>query len=166
MLGDIQVIGGNTVTPILPFRVDDRTASSAAATIKPGEPIKQSGNFALLVATGDPEVGTDAFIGVAENESSETSTVDGFVNANVAVPYVTKYRGKATTPANMNTDDELEGILLDAVCFDLVAGVFTIDEDEGDDPNVHGLVIIDGDIRKGTLDVYVKPLNTLFGNAL
>jgi hypothetical protein len=128
--------------------------------------LKQSTNFVLLCATGDPEVGTDAFVGIADRESDETSTVDGTVDVAVAIPFVTRMRGKATTPANMNTDDELEGILNDAVTFDLTAGVFTIDEDEGDDPNVHGLVLVDGDIRKGTLDFYVKPLNTLFGNAL
>lgn len=168
MKGDFQVIGGNTVTPILPFRVDDRTTSSAAATQKPGEPLKafNNTNYVLLCATGDPEVGTDAFVGLAERESDETSSADGSVDASVAVPFVTKFRAKATTPANIATDAALLGVLQDSVCLDLTNGVFTIDEDEGDDPNVHAFVIVDGDIAKGTLDFYVKPLNTLFGNAL
>jgi hypothetical protein len=166
MKADIKIVGGNTVTPVLPYRVDDRTTSSATATHKPGEPIKQAGNFTLLCATGDPEQGTDAFIGIAQNESDETSTVDGSVDIATVIPFVTRMRANMTTPANCDTDDELEGLLNDAVCFDLVAGVFTIDEDEGDDPNVHTLVIVDGDIRKGTLDFYAKPLGTLFGNAL
>lgn len=161
------MVGGSGVTPVLPFRVDDRTTSSASATHKPGEPLKQSnGNFALLLADGDPEQGTDAFIGIALNESTETSSAEGSVDVEVVVPFVTRLRGRATTAANMDTDSELKAFIQDAVCFDLVAGVFTVDEDEGDDPNVHSLVIVDGDIAKGTLDVYVKPLGTLFGNAL
>lgn len=163
---DLAVVGGMAVTPVRQFRVDDRTTSSASATHKPGEPLKQSTNFALLCATGDPETGTDAFIGIAESESTETSTVDGVVNISVAVPYITVIRGKTTLSTSMDTDDELEGLLNDAVTLDLTGAVFTIDADEGDDPNVHGLVIVDGDISKNTVDVYVKPLATLFGNAL
>ena len=165
--GDLAIVGGGASTPVLPFRVDDRTTSSASATHKAGEPLKQNNaNFALLCADGDPEQGTDAFIGLAHNESTETSAAEGLVDVEVIVPFITRIRGKATTAANIDTDAKLKGVLQDAVNFDLVASVFTIDEDEGDDPNVHSLVIVDGDINKGTLDVYVKPLGTLFGNAL
>jgi len=166
--GDIEIVGGAAVTPVIPFRVDDRTTSSAAATIKPGEPVKglSNTNFVLLCADGDPEQGTDAFVGIAHNESDETSSAEGLVDVEVAVPYVTRLRGKATTPANMDTDAELKAFLQNSITFDLVNGVFTFDEDETSDPNVHSFVIVDGDIRKGTLDVYVKPLGTLFGNAL
>lgn len=164
---DITVIGGNTVTPVLPFKVDDRTTSSAAGVINPGEPVKQSNaNYALLVATGDPEQGTDALIGIAENESTETASAEGEVNVAVIVPFVTRLRGKATTAANIDTAAELLDVLQDAVTFDVTAGVVTVDEDETDDPNVHGLVLVDGDTAKGTLDFYAKPLATLFGNAL
>jgi hypothetical protein len=165
-LGDLTIVGGGAVTSVLPFKVDDRTTSSATATHKAGEPVKQSTTFALLCADGDPEQGTDAFIGICQTESTETSTVDGSVDVAVVVPYVTRIRGRATTATNMNTDAKLLAFLQDAVCFDLANGLFTIDEDETDDPNVHSLVIVDGDITKGTLDVYVKPLGTLFGNAL
>lgn len=168
--GDLSVVGGASVTPVLPFRVQDRTSSSASATHKAGEPLKQNAaNYALLCATGDPEQGTDAFIGLAHNESTETATADGKVDAEVAVPFITRIRGKATTVANIDTDAELLGLEMDAVSLDLTAGVFTIDENEGDDPNVHGFVIVNpdtGDLAKGMVDVYVKPLATLFGNAL
>lgn len=166
-IGDLAIVGGAAVTPVLPFRVDDRDTSSASATIKPGEPVKQNNaNFVLLCATGDPEQGTDAFVGIAHNESDETSSAEGTVDVEVVAPYVTRIRGRATTSTNIDTDAELKGVLMDAVTFDLSSGDFTIDEDETDDPDVHGLVIVDGDINKGTLDVYVKPLATLFGNAI
>jgi len=168
--GDLSIVGGMAVTPVLPFRVDDRTTSSASATHKPGEPLKQNNaNFALLCATGDPEQGTDAFIGIAHNESTETSTADGAVDISVVIPFITRIRGKATTVANVDTDAERLGVDMDAVTFDLTAGVFTIDENEADDPNVHSLVIVPGadeDPTQGWIDVYVKPLGTLFGNAL
>ena len=166
-LGDLAIVAGASSTPVLPYRVDDRTTSGASATIKPGEPVKQSNaNFVLLCATGDPEQGTDAFVGIGATESTETSSAEGTMDVETVVPFVSRIRGKATTPANIDTDAELKGVLLDAVSLDLTAGVFTIDEDETDDPNVHGFVIVDGDTEKGTLDVYVKPLATLFGNAL
>jgi hypothetical protein len=164
-LADISIVAGRG--EVLPFKVDDRTTSSATATIKAGEPVKQSNsNYALLLATGDPEQGTDAFIGIAHNESTETSTAEGWLDVDIVVPYITRLRGRATTSANINTAAKLLGVLQDSVTFDLTSGAFTIDEDEGDDPNVHSLVIVDGDIAKGTLDVYVKPLATLFGNAI
>ena len=39
------------------------------------------------------------------------------------------------------------------------------DEDEGDDPNVHGLFVLGGDIVKGTLEVYVAAA-TIFGSTV
>jgi len=79
------------------------------------------------------------------------------------LPVRTLIRGKATTSANMDTASELDGLKLDWVCFDDTAssgtnGIFTIDEDETDDPNVHGLCIMDGDIDAYTLDVIVHGL--------
>jgi len=157
-VGDIEVIKGRG--PVRVAKVDDRTTSGTSATLKAGEPLKKSGNFAILCATGDPEVGTDEFLGVAAAESTETSTADGQVSYLSIVPGLTELRGKATTPGNMDTDAELLGLLGDYVAFDLTAGVFTIDEDEGDDPNVHGLKIVAGDIVRGTLDVLVHALAT------
>lgn len=137
------------------YNAEDRTTSSQTATMKPGEPVKGAGtgrNFVYLLADGDPEVGTDIFIGIVAEESTETSTADGTVLVHTLLPN-TMLRGKATTAANINTAAKLLALKGDYVAFDLAAGVFTIDEDEGDDPNVHGLCIIDGDIVKGTLDV-------------
>jgi hypothetical protein len=77
---------------------------------------------------------------------------------------VTVLRAKATTVANIDTAAKLLAIISDAITFDNTSNVITIDENEGDDPNVHGLVVIGGNISKGTLDVVVKPLATIFGN--
>lgn len=147
-------------------RSDDRTTSSASATTKQGEPIKQDNeNYALVVATGDPEISTDLLLGVASAESTETSSVEGTVRYEVAGPG-TLLRGKATTVGNIDTDAELLAIEMDYVTFDVTTTVITINENEGSDPNVHGLFIKTGDIVRGTLDVWIHTNVTIFGSLI
>lgn len=142
--------------------VNDRTTSSVTAQMNIGEPVKRvtaTDQYVQPVATGDPEHGTDIFLGVTKTVSTETSTVDGLVDVELCGPG-TQLRGFATTSTNVNTQAKLIAIRLDFVTFDVTAltgtnGDFTIDEDEADDSNVHALMIADGDIVKGTLDVVV-----------
>lgn len=164
MLGDVKFISG--AGPAIVHKVDDRTTSSVVTTLQPGEPVKKSTNFAIPVATGDPEVGTDEMLGIVRKESTETSTADGEVEVLSFIPGLSVIRAAATTPANMDTAAELLGIIGDHVAFDVTAssgtnGVFTIDENEGDDPNVHGLKILRGNTVKGTLDCLVHALATM-----
>lgn len=165
---DLKVIKhpGPTVT----FKVDDRTTSSQTAAYEPGEPLKKSGNFVIALATGDPEIATDEMVGIARKKSTETSTADGEVEVISLIPGLTQLRGKATTAASIDTAAELLGVIGDCVTFDLTGSgtngdgnVFTIDEDEGDNPNVHGLKIITGNTVRGTLDVLVNVLATMAG---
>lgn len=162
--GDVQIVGGGSASAVLPFLVDDRTTSSQTETIKPGEPVTQdNGNFVEIVVTGGPVNSTGLFVGIAHNESNETSSAEGTVDVELVVPFITRMRARATTAANV-TAANLKTYKLDAVAFDNTSNVITIDEDEGDDPNEHGLVIVDGDTAKGTLDFYAKPLACLLGN--
>lgn len=71
------------------------------------------------------------------------------------IPYMTVIRGKATTSTNVNTAAKILAYEGDWVTFDNTSDVFTIDEDEGTDANVHGLQIIGGDHIAYTLDVTV-----------
>jgi hypothetical protein len=161
--GDVTIVGGSLGT-VLPFLTDDWTTSSQTATVKPGEPVTQdNGNFVEIVVNGGPVNSTGLLVGIAANESTETSTAEGTVDVEIVVPFITKMRAKATTPANV-TAANLKGYKLDAVTFTNAANVITINEDEGDDPNEHSLVIVDGDVAKGTIDFYAKPLACLFGN--
>jgi hypothetical protein len=160
---DVKVIRGQG--PIRRSRVDDRTTSGTTATIKYGEPIKRGGtgnNFAILLATGEPQVGStiQPMLGIAQSESTETSSADGIVAFYSVIPGRTELRAKATTSSNINTDAKILALEHDYVTFDLVSGVFTIDEDEGDDPNVRGLQILRGDSTALTLDVLVHALVT------
>lgn len=151
------------------WQVDDRTTSSASATIKAGEPVKRTAAgspFVVALADGDPEVGTDVFVGIAMSESTETSTVDGEVEVLEPVPGKTVLEIKATTFANVDTQAEIDALVGDTVCFDLANGVYTIDENEGDDDNVHSLLIVGGDAVRGVLYAVVKSAITPAGSAL
>lgn len=162
MLNDLQVI--KHPGPTREFQSEDRTtASTMLATLKAGEPVKMGGtgtNFVLLCSSGDPEVGTDEFVGIVRKESTETSTADGNVEVITMIPVLTVIRGKAHTSGNM-TDSNLIGYLGDWVTFEWTSDfddhVF-INEDESSDPNVHGLKIVAGDTDLNTLDVIVHAM--------
>lgn len=157
---DIEVIKNGY--GVQEFVTEDWATSSETATIKAGNPVKKNTNSVIPLATGEMRIGSGIFVGIADDESTETQTVNGIVTVEMVGPG-TILRGKATTAANMDTASELLGIKMDYVNFDLTSTTFSIDEDEGDNPNNNGLCIIDGDIDKGTLDVVVHLNITLFG---
>lgn len=159
--GDVAVLSNSLGVHKLP--VDTRTNNSHNATIKHGEALKRQTNtdhFLTFLLTGDPEIATDIFVGIAAEESTETGSAEGDVDVDV-VKLGTKLRANATTASNIDTQAKLDDVLMDFVAFDGPAAAstasfnYTIDENEGDDPNVHGLFIVGGDIVKGTLDVLV-----------
>lgn len=168
---DFKLVSGPG--PVLISEVDDRTTSSQTVALQPGEPVKKAGNFVIALATGDPEVGTDEFVGIVRKQSTETSSVDGKVEVYCTVPGQTILRAKMTTGANADTLAELLGLIGDWICADVTGagtngptGVFTIDEDEGDDPNVHGFKVIRGNIARGTLDFIVHSMATQAGTTI
>jgi hypothetical protein len=133
--------------PAIPFATE-----AASSAIVCGEPVKLGGtgnNFVVLLANGDPEISADVVAGVASTDSTHTASANGVVD--VVLPNTAVWSCKATTPANVNTAAELLAILNDRVTFDLAAGVFTVDENEGDDSD-HGLRIVGGNINTG--DIY------------
>jgi len=161
---------GATITML----AEDRTTSSVTAQMSVGEPVKKGGtgsNFATPLATGDPEVGTDEMVGIVRKQSTETSTADGVVEVVTLLPYQTVLRAKATTAANINTVAKINALVGDWVGGEVTAltgtnGDFTINEDEGDDPNVHAFKILDGDSVKGTLDFIVHSHATSAGTTI
>lgn len=158
-VNDIKVVKNPGATET--FKVDDRTSSSQTTNLLPGEPVKLSTNYVIALATGDPEIGTDEFVGIVRKQSTETSSADGTVEV-YTCNTDTRLRGQATTTTNIDTAAELLGIIGDFICIDVTGagtngptGVFTFDENEGTDPNVHGFKVIDGNTTKGSLDVSV-----------
>jgi len=149
---DVKILGRLPNTR--QYRVNDTTTSSDTQLLV-GEPVKVAGNFATHVATAEPVI-TAPMLGIVAKASTETSTADGVVDVYVVEPGVTLLETKAHTPANIDSDAKLLGVLNDSVTYDLTTGTYTINEDEGTDPNVHGLQIVDGDIVEGTLSYVVK----------
>lgn len=152
----IEVVKGPVYTRL--FQVEAGTANS----IKGGVPLKKDGAYVVAVANGDPEIGTDEFVGVSSSISTETADEDGTVEVRVISVGETILRGPASTPANLENND-YRGM---SVTFDVSSGVYTIDEDEADDIDVHGLVIVDQDADRGTVDVMVKPEATIIGSKI
>lgn len=151
------------------YQVQDRTSSSATGTIKAGEPVKLAAAgspYVLALATGDPEIGTDLFVGIALSESTETATADGTVEVAVVVPGQTVMEAKPTTAANADTQAEIDALVGDTVTIDLTGSVYTLDENEGDDDNVHGFRIVGGDAVRGVLYFTVKDSATERGSLL
>ena len=145
--GDIDVLSGDYGTREID--AEARTAGGDSAILY-GEPLKRGGtggNFAVHMQNGDPEIATDIMLGVANRDSTETAAANGKVDVKL-VGAGTVLSGNATVAGSVDSASELLALLLDYVAFDVAATtIYTIDEDEGDDPNVHGLQIIGGDLR-------------------
>jgi hypothetical protein len=144
-----------------------RTEANVDVGLEAGDAVKIGGtgtNFATLCLDGDPEQGTDIFLGITRSGGTQTTAANGVVDVELCAPG-TVIEGKANTASNVATDANLLGILLDFVAFDrsaaTAAGVITIDENEGTDNDVHGLMILDGRITDGRL--FVTPANAWIG---
>src|SRR3990167_1398692 len=126
---DIKVVGGLS-GGVFSWSTDDRTTSTHAAAIKPGEPLEAGltgNNFALLLLTGEPvQASSTRFIGIAHSESTETASAEGEVEIEHIVPMCTVLEAKATTAANVNLLSEWRDLQGDAVTFD---GITAIDGD-------------------------------------
>lgn len=118
------------------------TNSSGAATV----------NTCVVLTDTKPRVGTDNFIGIFSMDAPGTGTLVAHKTyVSVPIPNVTRIRGRAKTAANVDTDAELLLILNDYLDFDLTAAVYTIDDVAAS--NASGLMCIDGNPAKSTLDV-------------
>lgn len=182
MSGDIKVLnehlyGTTTINTQL------RNTSTHNAAIKPGEPVERgvtgavsnaaNSQFAVLSLTGSPVEGTNLFLGVCKEESTESATVSG-----TGVFYLmglgSRLKGKATTSTNMNTVALLAALLLNNVMFDGIAAKadsttttpYTIDENDSADANANGLQILTGDILAGTLEVRVVGGTCMIGGGI
>ena len=147
---DIKIVkqGGDVVK----LRTD-----AASTDILFGEPTMIGGggnNYAIALTDAKPVIATDELLGIAVSPSTHTASADGTIRISIVETNRTLLRGKAKSTANINTDAKLLAVLNDNVLFDLTGTAYTIDESV--DGNTAGLMIRDGDIVLGTLDVVVK----------
>lgn len=141
--------GGRTSLPVRTFNTE------ASASIEEGDLVKIGGtgnNFVVKIADGDPEVGTDRIVGVAKADSTDTASAAGTVDVYM-IDNRTVLRAKAHTGSNLGA-----GIRYDSVTanVDGSSGAITVNENEGDDPDVHGFVILGIDEVEDTVDFIVK----------
>lgn len=101
----------------------------------------------------------------ASSISTETTTADGSVDVYMLTPEHT-LEAKATTAANVNTQAEINALIGDCVAADVTSLAQTIDSNEGNDNNVHGLLIVGGNPDKSTVYVKVKSAALWQGAAL
>lgn len=162
---NIRVLkGGKTVVRV-------RTEANVTVGIREGDAIKfaigTGTNYAGVCLDGDPEQATDMFAGVSKTGGSETTAADGVIDVELVVTG-SILECLANTPSNIATDANLLGVLLDHVAFDrsaaTAAGTLTVDENEGTDADVHGLMILDGRISDGML--FFTPSNAWLGRGL
>ena len=156
-LGNVSIYspGGNNLPPAQLFRTE-----AAGTAINAGEPVQIGGtgrNYVIPLADAEPTT-TETMLGIASTTSTQTASADGVVYVQLCLPGII-YQCLATTPANVNTDAELLAILNDRVAFDLAAGVYTVDENQGD-ANTNGLTIIGGDISTGMIYFFVREVCT------
>lgn len=92
-----QLGGGFPTTLLTKLLVD----AGAASSIKAGMIVTVDGGTAGYVLEGVDGLDTDGapVVGIAASDSTETATVDGYVDVITAPVLVVK--GKATTPANL-----------------------------------------------------------------
>ena len=157
---DIEIVKGTGGA-----EVEFDVAAGAAVSIKSGEPVVRSTttDYVALAADGDPtNASGHILVGIASKDSSDTVGADGKVLVQMVLPGQTILRLKAHTPANIDTEAKLLAFMMN--CVELGGTTdWTVNEDGTDDPDAHGLLIIGGDIDKGTLDVMVKSYATIVG---
>jgi hypothetical protein len=147
---DVSIVstGGKNTIPVRTF------LTQANAGLVEGDVVKIGGtgnNFAVKIANGNPEVATDRVLGIVKEASTDTASAAGTVEVYL-IDSRTVLRAKASNAANL-----ANGILNDSVTFDVSGGgVITIDEDEGDDPDVHGCIILGFNEAEGTVDFIIK----------
>ncbi len=150
-LGDIRIVKGREIA------VTFQTEANATAILA-GEPVKlkaAGSPYVIPCADGDLTIGTDtAFIGVAASSSTHTASADGTVRVYMPLPD-NEYEMKATTYANVDTQAEINALVGDRVSFDLAGGVYTLDENAGDDA-ANALYILGGDPVTGKIRFSIR----------
>jgi len=134
-----------------------------------GEPVQYSNptrgsgttsvNVVTVCADNDPVIGTDEFAGINAEDFKDSAgkttgtVVAQYADVDVPIPYATKIRGKAETAADIDTQAELTGVLRDYTEFALVSSAYYIKSTAAAETGA--LMIVDGNISRGTLDVVV-----------
>lgn len=132
---------------------------AGATAILAGEPVKlkvAGSPYVIPLADNEPVIGTTTqVIGIAASDSTQTASADGQIA--VYVPDgECEWEVAPTTSTNADTQSEINALVGDRVLFDLVAGVYTLDENAGDTAT-SGLQITGGDATRGKMYFKIRP---------
>lgn len=167
MKHDLEVIG-------ISCGVRNFRAAASSTRFYAGEPIHTAQTYSggviatnvwIVAANDTPLVATYMLAGIASRDAQVNSAgtvITQKAEVIVPLPWATRIRGKAETPASIDTDAELLLVLYDVTLIDynstgsaLSGPLYTIKQTASTDAG--GLTIIDGDVVKGTLDTIVDP---------
>lgn len=135
-------VGGLSNLPTYKWAVQSGTGT----LIKAGEPVKiqnTSASSVVYLNDGDPTGSQIMFVGIAADDSTDTSTATGFVNVYVPTPGIV-YEAKAKTASAADTEAEINNLRGKRVLLDLTSGVWTVDT-AATDATVNGILIVGGD---------------------
>lgn len=121
-------------------------ASGAAATIKAGEPTKESstwdGNVAIMADGDGLTDDTKRFAGLAKNTSTDTVAAAGEVVLYIPFPGLI-YSGKPKVAGAADTQAEIDALIGKRIPFDVTSSAWTLDAAASDSVN-NSVVIIGG----------------------
>lgn len=141
--GDIKVLEQSSITG----RGSRKYAVDAGATaIYAGEPVVRAlgGTCVTAMATNSPQVGTHYVVGIAQTDSTQTTTASGVVEV-LPVTSDTTYIMKPKVAATFDTQAEYDALVGDRVLIDLTTGSYTI---LAADAAGNGCVIMPLDVAK------------------
>lgn len=151
-----------------PKNLSTQTFQVAAGTtlaILAGEPVKRTAGTpeVVLGVDGDFSIDTDEWVGIAQSDSTETTSAAGTVEVYVLDGgEVLRCRAKATS--DVDTAAKLLAIANDNLVFDLTGSTWTIDVGAGTSA-LNGMTATgSGDVVDGLVDVRVKARATMVGS--
>lgn len=139
--------------------------AATPVSIKMGEPAKMTNNSGgtgvTLLADGDPERGTDVFVGIAASDSTETATAAGKVQLYKPLPGIV-WQAKAKTATAADTEAEIIDLRGKKVVIDLTSSTFTVDT-AATYQAFSGLIIVGGDPTTSMIYFEIAQNVTLHG---
>lgn len=150
-LGDFTVLEGSSANGSRGSRLYN--VGTAAVQILAGEPVTRTVTGATVVrmygptgitGVGQPVVGTDYVVGIAQTSSTQTSTVVGTVDVLPVNSGVT-FLANPNVAASWDTQAEYDALVGHRVLIDLTSGAYTV---LAADATTSGLVVMPLDIAK------------------
>lgn len=142
------------------FSVTSIVTAGTTASINSGEPTKRlnatgaSWTGAVTSMVDGDGTSSQAFTGIAKNESNETASANGTVTTWLPLPGII-YECAAKLASAADTQAEIDGLRWKRVVFDLTATVWTIDTAAAD-AAVNAVVIVGGDYQTASIQFTYK----------